>query len=129
MELSKMSNFYIASIDSFPGGELSIEVEPGQYEVVWYEPKPENRPVNMNRVTSFEKDQHKYTSTQNLSVPVDYSIIKFRNEDQKDILWWHYPPTDEGRETRDKDYEYLKRELCTRCNDFDSAYDTVDEEL
>ena len=115
MELSKMSNYFMASVDTIPSGEISVEVEEGQFEVVWYEGKCENRPINMNRVTSFEKDSHKYTTTKNLSIPVEYPIIRFRNEDQKDIIWWHYPPTDEGRAARDNDYEFMKKELCIRC--------------
>ena len=98
-----MSKFVMSNVERVEGGELAIRTG-DIVNAVSFSSRDPNKPVNMDAVGTFTKCEHQNLTDGN---PIMFPVIAFHKKEGGTLTWWYYPPTKEGGELRDLEYEWL----------------------
>ena len=97
-----MPNFVMTQVEQVNGGTMVVPADaPYDRQAVSYSGKDPNKPINLDDVSTFEKEEFK--DLNNITFP----IIRFNKIRENVATRWYYPPTDKGRARRDAEYLWL----------------------
>ncbi len=103
--------FFESSVEQVKGGQYVKQVG-SEKSVDTYESFIPNRPVNVRNILTFYKSMIERDGGRLI-----FPTIKFVPSDAERLnIIWHYPPTQEGEEQRDKDFNFIRKHNIMQCS-------------